>query len=61
MTGYTITQRPGKRWYDFPYKVRRDGSPVGDAMTLRGARYLIRKDKRDRAAGGRTVYSEDAS
>lgn len=35
-------------WWDFPYEAWRDGTLIHTAMTRRGARRLIRRDKRRR-------------
>jgi hypothetical protein len=55
---YRIERNRGSRWYDFPYKVTYDIRYVGQAMTFRGARRLVRKDKRRLSMGTTTVWEE---
>jgi hypothetical protein len=54
MTRYTITHDPSlSRWTDNPYTVEAGPRYIGNAVTLRGARRIVRKQQRRDAKNAR--------
>lgn len=52
---YTITH-DGDRWYNFPYKVERDGRWIDRTSTKWGAKLAIRREVRRLRRGNRLIW-----